>query len=82
MAGNKDQMTMFQSGEDLPLFSGTAQRAQLEPAGAQRPRLIRLGEYTCGLCLDTGVLKVAPGRHRYCTCDAGQNARKRLQNHE
>jgi hypothetical protein len=65
------QIAMFGAGEDLPLFSGTAQRApapqiEPEPLGKQEPLAC-----TCRLCHDTGKVKFG-ATARFCTCDVGR----------
>ena len=62
------QLSMWTQGEDLPLFSGTAQRAAVEtfqPA----PEVVQETWATCRACKDTGRI----GR-RFCNCEAGVKA--------
>jgi hypothetical protein len=71
---NARQISMFTQGDDLPLFSGTAQRARPEVFKPQ-PRARQLRTFDCPLCCNTGYLK---NRDKYvaCTCDAGDQFRK------
>lgn len=64
-----NQLTMFQT-EDLPLFSETAPRGNVETfdpkADAYQESLA-----DCRFCADTGVL----GEYAFCWCEAGQKAK-------
>jgi len=70
------QLGMF-TQEDLPLFSGTAQRARPEVFKPQ-PRARQLRAFDCPLCCNTGYLKDR-GKYVACTCDAGDQYRKDAQ---
>lgn len=64
------QLSMFNDGSDLPLFSGTPMKAdtsQFKP-GVHVPQA---SFATCRVCMDTGRIA-----QTFCTCDAGQAARK------
>lgn len=66
-----EQLPMFLEGEDLPLFSGTAQRApdeRFEQHDAWRQSSMA----ECAVCLDTGRVD-----GKYCTCSAGRRERER-----
>lgn len=60
------QPTMFESGEDLPLFSGTVQTVTIESAPTHNRPAEQTSFAQCPLCLDTG--KVGD---QCCWCDAG-----------
>jgi hypothetical protein len=65
----KEQPTLFDTTEALPLFSGTPVRGEAEafdppPASRQLP-------LTCPICKGTGEIVDGPRRLR-CTCPAGQ----------
>ena len=62
------QLSMWNQGEDLPLFSGTAQRGQVETF---QPATEAVQETwaTCRACKDTGRI----GRC-FCNCQAGVKA--------
>lgn len=67
------QIEMFEDGQDLPLFSGTAPRATLsqpDPHPREDQDLI----FDCHLCFDTGAIKNGKGSV-YCGCYAGQRLR-------
>ncbi len=64
------QSSMFET-EDLPLFSGTAQRAELSPF-APRPEPQQESLADCQLCADTGQIGDI-----FCWCQAGQEAKAR-----
>ena len=68
------QQTMFET-EDLPLFSGTAQRAEVE-AFSPRPESRQETWAQCKLCLDTGFVQ---GEKRFCICPIGQAVRAQHQ---
>jgi len=72
------QMTMFPNGEDLPLFSGTAQRATLEQFDPQPQEGIQLHLGDCPICEGTGIVYLHPGPNgtKFCFCEAGEQARK------
>lgn len=64
------QLPMFTDGDDLPLFSGTAQRTTAEvftPREVARQQSMA----ACSICLDTGRVE-----GHYCTCAAGTRARE------
>jgi len=62
------QTRMF-GHEDLPLFSGTAQRGDLEEfRPTEEPVQSRL--FDCPICRGTGSV-VVNGALRRCTCSAG-----------
>jgi hypothetical protein len=64
---NPKQLSLFDV-EDLPLFSGTPQRAEAgDFTPAVKPQ--QAGMFACGACRDTGQVG-----EQYCTCDAGQQA--------
>lgn len=64
------QTTMFQTGEDLPLFSGTVPSVTIKRTPAIRTHSSQASFARCRLCLDTGRVG-----HKYCWCQAGQSAR-------
>ena len=73
------QTTMFDHGDDLPLFSGVCERAQEQrPGPSARPVQPMLEGVRCRLCQDTGVVNLAPTnrprKFRYCTCEEGRRA--------
>lgn len=70
------QSSMFMQGEDLPLFSGTAQSVRLEVfKPLAQARQLHMGE--CPLCEDTGTMHLYPGSGaKFCYCEAGDKARK------
>ena len=61
---------MFNSGEDLPLFSGTAQKAR---QAVFNPETVEYQAtfYKCKICKDTGILGTVY-KHRCTFCDAWQ----------
>ena len=60
------QAEMFPDGADLPLFSGTAQHAQVEVFQPdEEPQQTTFA--TCRVCMDTGEVD-----GRFCWCEAGQ----------
>jgi hypothetical protein len=65
------QAEMFDAGEDLPLFSGTAPRAG-QSVYHQDEQVHQAGLFSCSICRDTGIL---PGhsesRRKICLCEAG-----------
>jgi hypothetical protein len=63
------QQRMFES-EDLPLFSGTAPKGELQDFNPQ-PADRQLGMFDCPLCRDTGLVKVG-SRWVNCLCERGQ----------
>jgi len=68
------QTQMFDT-EDLPLFSGTAQRAKLNSFEArEQPRQESLPT-NCHFCQDTGTL----GEYAFCWCEAGQDRKARKE---
>ena len=69
-----NQIPMFPEGDDLPLFSGNAAKAQ---AQVFNPRTEYRQEAfaNCRFCLDTGVL----GDHAFCWCEAGQQQQAHRQ---
>lgn len=55
-----NQLNMFAGGEDLPLFSGAAAKAeesQYNPK--EEPR--QLGLFHCPICKDTGQVRIMTG---------------------
>ena len=61
-----DQMNLFSKGEDLPLFSNTAQRGE-ESIFSPKEEERQLSMADCGICLDTGTVQV-DGRDQLCIC--------------
>ena len=75
------QLTMFPAGEDLPLFSGTAPKGNIEvydPSYVGHTML----DLDCKLCFDTGTVQVEPGVIRFCTCAKGDEARRQTQGYD
>jgi hypothetical protein len=71
MASRKpSQSNMFPSGDDLPLFSGTAMSVRVRTfSHAPQPRQSSFA--TCPVCRDTGVVFT---RHLvYCSCEIGRD---------
>jgi len=76
--GKPVQTRMFQT-DDLPLFSGTAPRAQEQtfeapPPDPQPPLL-------CRWCGGSGMIRVGcaddyGAAHAFCSCEAGERRRK------
>lgn len=65
---------------DLPLFSGTP--VTVDGGGARRTSSgAQLCMAACRVCLDTGRVRVRPGRVVFCTCSAGLEARRKEQEH-
>lgn len=70
------QLSMFNQGEDTPLFSQTCQRAELDPFKPQaQPKQTKM--HNCPACLDTGTIQVKGQQGKICFCPAGR-ARDRL----
>lgn len=65
------QLSMFTDGSDLPLFSGTAQRAQ-EQVFKPQDAVVQETWAKCRLCKDTGRL----GEFAFCSCETGQALRR------
>ena len=65
------QAIMFET-EDLPLFSGTAPRGNIEKFDPCRVYGKITLDIKCKLCLDTGILQIRSGIFRNCWCEAGQ----------
>lgn len=74
---SKKQLSMFTT-EDLPLFSGTAQRAEISPFEMKEVPVQEALPADCRFCQDTGVL----GEYGFCWCQAGQDrkAQRRKEN--
>ena len=65
----KKQARMFDAGETLPLFTGTAAQGRVE---VYRPkRAVQQQGFGCPVCHDTGVVQVNKRMVR-CTCPVGQ----------
>lgn len=64
------QLNMFPDGADLPLFSGTPQRADTSTYTPQ-PVIHQSSFATCRVCLDTGRVG-----ETFCTCEQGVAARQ------
>ena len=64
------QPLLIDDGSDLPLFSGTPARAEVQ-AFAPPPADRQLGMFECSLCRDTGLVKVG-SRWINCVCKRGQ----------
>ena len=71
------QLIMFTNGEDLPLFSGTAAKAEISPFEMREEPKQESLSADCRFCQDTGVL----GEYAFCWCEAGQE-RKALRRKE
>lgn len=64
------QVAMFTNGQDLPLFSGTAQRGTVNAFTPQPVSAQTMIPAACGCCLDTGKVD-----GKFCTCATGQALR-------
>lgn len=62
------QQEMFQTGDDLPLFSGTSQAVHQTPPG--RPPIDQTSFNTCKTCLGTGTIKNG-SKLFFCNCFEG-----------
>lgn len=71
------QRLMFTSGEDLPLFSGTAPRASAETFDP-KPESKQLGFFNCPACRDTGTVHLQNGRTVRCWCSASPREYQQL----
>jgi hypothetical protein len=62
------QKSLFATGQDLPLFSGTAQRAKIEtykPSSQNQPKLF----VSCPICFGTRKIIVKKGKKPIpCPC--------------
>jgi len=64
------QTEMFPDGADLPLFSGTPQRAQAEAfQPTEEPQQATFAK--CRVCMDSGWVD-----GKFCWCEAGQRLRR------
>lgn len=67
------QDEMWPSGEDLPLFSGTAPRVEppkVKPSSKGRQSSL---PFHCGGCMDTGIVRLkGRGAVKYCWCEEGR----------
>jgi hypothetical protein len=61
--------------ECLPLFSGTPQQVTLGNKGGRVDASAQRSFAQCRFCRDTGRVKNGD-RRLYCTCEAGERARK------
>ena len=68
------QPLLIDDGSDLPLFSRTAARAEVQ-AFTPPPADRQLGMFECNLCRDTGLVK-AGSRWIHCVC---RRSRKHLE---
>lgn len=72
------QLSMFPSGEDTPLFSGTCQRIEVAEYGPKpQPRQQSMAQ--CNVCLDTGRVVVdtsQAAKGRPCWCEAGSKVQE------
>lgn len=74
-----NQVNMFaDTNTDLPLFSGTPVRVTLPTTSSDAPAETQARMMTCGICLDTGIVRTRPGKRPvFCTCGAGKLERDR-----
>lgn len=64
---------MFPTGNDLPLFSGTAQRAHaptFKPSSQRQPALFT----ACPLCFGSGSVKIKKNKIVTCPCQFSKEA--------
>ena len=65
------QPSMFPTGEDLPLFSGTAQKQAGAVFAPADELYTQQAIAACRLCLDTGSIAI-DGGVKPCWCPAGR----------
>lgn len=70
-AKRSTQLSLFPQGEDLPLFTGTAPQAEVQPYQKDTTPRPNPLPFDCRFCRDTGRL----GGYAFCSCKTGVEAR-------
>ena len=74
MAKKSKQMLMFESGEDLPLFTGTPAKG-VDAGTAPNSNPPAPGLFECGFCQDTGYLYYKTTKTKIrCGCHWGNGS--------